>query len=261
MSPTRARQPRLPAACSSRARCARLPSFAAPCPSAANAFVHQPPPTRACGHRPPARRPQLADVQHLACGLLMQTAGLLTAVRLGASRVARRLERFTWVEWARAPHPPHRIAAHGPSGHMHPISVVVGRRRCWSRVAAHVCPHTPRPGPPLSRRTPRASAFAVPALPCRAALKCNAATCALLLLLHAAEVGGVHAPESLVALKLRTSGCGALSASGGLAAALVALARSRATLWRAAANFGLHAYLACATYYAMRVVDIVLGVG
>ena len=72
------------------------------------------------------------------------------------------------------------------------------------------------------------------------------------------QASGLHDPDALLALKLRTSGCGALSSSGGLAAALVRLGRTRGGMWHACINFALHAYLACATFYAMKVIDLVL---
>ena len=62
---------------------------------------------RACallrGARP---APQLADVQHLACGLLMQVGGTLAALRLSSRALTSRdspMTHLAWVEWARAP--------------------------------------------------------------------------------------------------------------------------------------------------------------
>ena len=77
-------------------------------------------------------------------------------------------------------------------------------------------------------------------------LRANVAACALLVLLRAAEGTGFSARGSLVAAKLRTAGCGALSTSGGLAVAHGTLFQ-RGRRASALVNFALHAYLASAT--------------
>lgn len=78
-------------------------------------------------------------------------------------------------------------------------------------------------------------------------LRANVLGCALLVLLRGAERLGLAPRHSLVAAKLRTSGCGALSTSGGLAQLHATLyARGRRT--PALVNFALHAYLSTASY-------------
>ena len=77
-------------------------------------------------------------------------------------------------------------------------------------------------------------------------LRTNLAACALLVLLRAAEGVGFSARGSLVAAKLRTAGCGALSTCGGLAIAHGTLFQ-RGRRSSALVNFALHAYLASAT--------------
>jgi hypothetical protein len=59
-------------------------------------------------------------------------------------------------------------------------------------------------------------------------------------------------------MKLRSSGCGALSTSGGLVATLVTLGRTRGKAWHAGLNFALHAYLASATFYLMQVMETIV---
>ena len=85
------------------------------------------------------------------------------------------------------------------------------------------------------RRAARAAAGAVQ----WGDLQCNALACTLLLLVRHAEARGLLDDEHVLPIKLRTSGCGALSVSGGLAAMLVALASQRRR-GRAAFNGALH---------------------
>ena len=62
---------------------------------------------------------------------------------------------------------------------------------------------------------------------------------------RAAEGAGLTERHSLLAHKLRTSGCGALSIWGGLAALHVTLWRTRGRRVAAAVNFALHVYVSC----------------
>ena len=80
------------------------------------------------------------------------------------------------------------------------------------------------------------------------ALRANGLACALVLVLHAAHPRLAGAPGSasaLLLLRLRSSGCGALSQMGALAQAHVTLWRPRRRRVAAALNFLLHSYLAC----------------
>lgn len=83
-------------------------------------------------------------------------------------------------------------------------------------------------------------------------LVCNACACALLLVLRAAEAAGSSLLGSaLLATKLRTSGCGALSISGGLALVFGGSSARRSKHHSATAcalvNCALHTYVAAAT--------------
>ena len=86
------------------------------------------------------------------------------------------------------------------------------------------------------------------------ALACNTLACVLLLALRLAEAASYLSEHATFPCKLRTSGCGALSISGGLAPLIVGEAndgrpRSRSPRRTAQADvsFALHAYVAAVT--------------
>ena len=138
----------------------------------------------------PGATSKAADVAHLACGLVLQAAGLLAGVGIAAGS-GEADARGGAVEW--------------------------------------------RP------------------------LRCNLCACGLLLLLRGAEAAGLASADGLLAIKLRDSGCGALSSSGGLAALLFTTWRDRGRPRRASFNFALHASLAAATGYALHLTDRAFG--
>ena len=117
----------------------------------------------------------------------------------------------------------------------------------------------PPPTPSFTALPPPSSPALLPSsppTPSFAALPLPSPTASLFQ--SAPQVGQAGAADALIVSKLRSSGCGALSTFGGLAASLVSLSRTRGRAWHAGLNLALHAYLASATFYAMRVIERII---